>query len=39
VQALQGWRREVFGNDAIALKNGRVAIGVEGKRIRLIPAA
>jgi ribonuclease D len=30
VQALQGWRREVFG---------RVAIGVEGKRIRLIPAA
>ena len=36
--ALHGWRREVFGNDALALKQGRVALGVDGKRIRLIPA-
>jgi len=36
LQALQGWRREVFGNDALALKSGRVAIGVQRKRIRLI---
>jgi ribonuclease D len=36
--ALQGWRREVFGEDALALKAGRVALGVEGRRVRLIPA-
>jgi ribonuclease D len=39
VPALHGWRRTVFGNDAIALREGRVALGVEGKRIRLIPVA
>jgi ribonuclease D len=38
VQALRGWRRDVFGEDALALKSGRMAIGVEGKRIRLIEA-
>jgi len=37
VAALHGWRREVFGDDAIALREGRVALGVEGRRIRLIP--
>ena len=36
--ALHGWRREVFGDQALALKAGRVAIGVEGRRIRLIAA-
>jgi ribonuclease D len=39
VPALHGWRRTVFGDDAIALREGRVALGVEGKRIRLIPVA
>lgn len=34
---LTGWRRDVFGNDALALKAGRVAVGVQGKRIRLVP--
>jgi ribonuclease D len=38
VPALHGWRREVFGEDALALKQGKVAIGVAGRRIRLIPA-
>ena len=37
VPALHGWRREVFGADAMALKKGRIALGVQGKRIRLIP--
>jgi ribonuclease D len=37
VAALHGWRRSVFGDDAIALREGRVALGVDGKRIRLIP--
>jgi ribonuclease D len=37
IQALHGWRREVFGNDALLLKQGRVALGVDGKRVKLIP--
>jgi ribonuclease D len=39
VPALHGWRRIVFGDDAIALREGRVALGVDGKRIQLIPVA
>jgi ribonuclease D len=39
IPALQGWRREVFGADALALKAGRIALGVDGKRIKLLPAA
>ena len=39
LQALTGWRRRVFGDDALALKSGRVALGVAGKRIKLISAA
>ena len=31
-----GWRREVFGEDALRLKRGRVALGVEGRRVKLI---
>jgi ribonuclease D len=38
VPALQGWRREVFGAAALDLKAGRMALGVDGKRVRLIPA-
>jgi len=36
VPALHGWRRDVFGADALALKEGKVALGVDGKRVRLI---
>ncbi len=36
VPALHGWRREVFGEDAIALIQGRIALGVEGRRIKTI---
>jgi ribonuclease D len=38
IAALHGWRREVFGEDALALKQGRVALGVAGRRIKLIQA-
>lgn len=38
VPALQGWRREVFGADALALKAGLVTLGVQGKRIKLVRA-
>jgi ribonuclease D len=33
VPALAGWRREIFGNDALALKHGRIALSMRGKRI------
>ena len=36
--ALHGWRREVFGQDALALKAGRMALGVDGRRVKLLPA-
>jgi ribonuclease D len=38
IAALHGWRGEIFGHDAMALKQGRLAVGVDGRRIRLIPA-
>jgi ribonuclease D len=36
VPALHGWRREVFGEDALALKAGRLALAAENNRIRLV---
>jgi ribonuclease D len=36
IPSLHGWRREVFGNDAMLLKQGRMALGVDGRRIKLI---
>jgi ribonuclease D len=38
VPALHGWRREVFGEAALALKGGRVALGVDGKKVKVIQA-
>ena len=38
IPALHGWRREVFGEDALALKQGRIALGANGREIKLIPA-
>jgi ribonuclease D len=42
VPALAGWRFEVFGRDALALKQGKLALTAAGRRIRLVglePAA
>ena len=36
IPALHGWRREVFGADALALKSGEVALGVDGRRVKLL---
>jgi ribonuclease D len=36
VRALKGWRRELFGEDALALKAGKLALAAEGKKIRVI---
>ena len=35
VSALKGWRRELFGERALDLKHGRIAIGFSNKSIRL----
>ncbi len=36
IPVLQGWRRDVFGEDALALKAGRITLGVDGRRIKLV---
>ena len=38
VPALKGWRREVFGADALRLKRGELALGARGKKIVVIEA-
>jgi ribonuclease D len=35
VPAMHGWRREVFGNMALALKNGKATIGLEKGRAKI----
>jgi ribonuclease D len=34
VPALRGWRRTVFGEDALALKHGRIALAVHRRQLR-----
>ena len=36
VPALAGWRREVFGADALRLKAGRLALSARGRKIKLV---
>ncbi len=36
VPALHGWRHELYGSDALALKHGRLAITANGGTLRLI---
>jgi ribonuclease D len=36
VPATQGWRWRMFGEDAMALRDGLIAIAARGKRIRLV---
>lgn len=37
VPALKGWRREIFGEDAMALKQGRLALVVKGRKLTAMP--
>jgi len=37
VLALTGWRREIFGNDALALKHGKLGLSVKGKKLVAAP--
>jgi ribonuclease D len=36
VPALKGWRREVFGEGALAIKHGKLALALEGKKVKLV---
>jgi len=36
VRALHGWRRDVFGTDALRLKHGELALAASGRKVRLI---
>ncbi|MFK7840008.1 MAG: ribonuclease D [Bdellovibrionales bacterium] len=33
VPALRGWRREVFGDEALAMKHGKISIGLDKDRV------
>ncbi len=36
VPALTGWRREVFGEDALALKHGKLGLTAAGNKVRMV---
>lgn len=36
LRPLKGWRRALFGEDALALKAGKLALTVEGSRVRAV---
>ncbi|MEO0939811.1 MAG: ribonuclease D [Pseudomonadota bacterium] len=36
VPALSGWRREVFGEDALRLCDGQVALAADGAKVRIV---
>ena len=33
VAALKGWRREIFGEDAIKMLDGKIALSLEGREV------
>jgi ribonuclease D len=37
VAAMRGWRREVFGNDAIALRSGKLALAAGNGQVTFVP--
>ena len=37
VPAMHGWRRELFGDDALRLKHGRLALTADGNLVRVVP--
>jgi ribonuclease D len=39
IPALSGWRREVFGDDALKLKRGEIALSATAKGVKIVPVA
>jgi ribonuclease D len=39
VPALLGWRRQVFGDDAILLRDGKLALSVDKRGLKTVPVA
>jgi ribonuclease D len=39
VRALAGWRRKVFGEDALKVRDGRLALAIEARKIALVEHA
>ena len=37
LHVLHGWRNEIFGKDAVALLEGRVALALDGDHARILP--
>jgi ribonuclease D len=37
IPALHGWRRELFGEDALALRDGRIALTTSGTKLKVVP--
>ncbi|MEJ6746150.1 MAG: ribonuclease D [Yoonia sp.] len=37
MKAMRGWRKEVFGNDAILLCDGKVGLAVDGQKVVTVP--
>jgi len=33
----RGWRKEVFGNDALRLCNGEIALSAKGQQVKIVP--
>ena len=36
IPAMQGWRRDLFGEKALALKHGKLALAIEKGRVSAI---
>ncbi|MNT11805.1 Ribonuclease D [compost metagenome] len=36
VEAMKGWRRQLFGEDALKLKKGEIALVLNGSRVEVV---
>ena len=39
VPAMSGWRFKIFGKEALALREGKVAIAVENSKLKIVQTA
>ena len=37
VPALEGWRNEIFGNDALRLLDGELSLTIKSRQLALVP--